>query len=243
MAGRTTVLLPAIPKICMTKRKPKVYALPAWAHDRRAIWKLLESSTAILLSIGLCACAGSHRQSSSRAFSSAAVGSSGSLSAGYLASDGDNDIDDDGNKNYYLNPSHLDSFVSSAEGRRADPTERLAITRLLKRYYAAAAADNGPEACTLLDRPIVSGLDEGQTDSSQGDDTSCAVMVSQLFKQQHASLVADDVPTMSVIGVRIKGAIATATLGFMTVPVAKIRLEREMNVWRLDALLGTGTSG
>lgn len=196
--------------------------------------------TAVLVSLGICACARSnivaHPHTSSATETTLSTATSGS----YLASDEDNDSDDVGNRSFDLTPTIHDSFIAAGEGKRADPAERLTVTALVKRYYTAAAAEDGGEACKLLYSTIASGLAEGQAQSTQRAGASCAAALSRLFKQQHPSLVADDVPTMSVIEVRVKGEFATATLGFRAVPVAGIRLEREAGIWRMDALLDSG---
>jgi hypothetical protein len=85
----------------------------------------------------------------------------------YLATDEDADQDDNGDPRYYLKPSMQDTFIPPWEGAEASRSDRLAIASLVKRYYTAAAAEDGAHACTMLSADIPPGEwreDEGQID-------------------------------------------------------------------------------
>jgi hypothetical protein len=156
----------------------------------------------------------------------------------YLKSDGDQDKDDG---NPVDAAEHTDTLVD-VYGRPVDQLDKRAVTILIKRYYAAAVARDDTEACLLLASTLATGLAEGQGQGAGGDGKTCASVVAPLFEQQHAQLAEDDVATMVVIAVRVKGDIAMATLGFRTMPVGKIFVKRERGTWKMDALLDTGLS-
>lgn len=161
-----------------------------------------------------------------------------SPSAGYLKSDEDKDQDDEG-------PSlstREDNLEPLAFGPEAAPTDRHAITILLKRYYSVAVAGKGAAACQMIDSSLNTGLSEGQSPPTGRTGSGCAAVVTRLLVTQHAQLAADDVATMVVVDVRVKRARARAPVGFHTQPVGRIELRRERGAWRLAALIDTGTT-
>jgi ketosteroid isomerase-like protein len=156
----------------------------------------------------------------------------------YLASDEDDDQDDDGDPRYYLKPSMQDTFVPPWEGARASRSDRLAIAALVKRYYTAAAAEDGAQACAMLSADIVAGLsEEPQSSSSPTRQSACAVALSRVYKTQHRLLEEDDVSTMVIADVRINHDVATAIVGFRSMPVGSLRLRRQKGAWKIDAIL------
>lgn len=154
----------------------------------------------------------------------------------YLASDADSDRDDS-DRSYALEPSEHDSFVGSSLGAGATPPDRRAIARLLVRYYAAAAAGDGAAGCALLSRSLAGSM---AIEANPSHSESCATALSRVFAQQHSLLAEDEVSTMSVVEVRVKGGEATALVGFRRMPVGIIRLLHEDGTWRLNALFDRG---
>jgi hypothetical protein len=157
---------------------------------------------------------------------------------GFLASDADADQDDAGKQSFYLKPSRHDSFVTEGEGPKATAADRRAVTTLVKRYYAAGAAEDGARACPMLSSALRAGLSEtwGSTGRTGGG-TGCTMALSLFFRQQRQLLEAADVATMVVVDVRVRDDRATALLGFRAIPVGSIHIEREHGVWRMDDLL------
>jgi ketosteroid isomerase-like protein len=198
---------------------------------------------AALLCAGAFACGASNedsltsKASSTVATSGRAQPSSASRTArggGYLESDKDEDPDDEGPPL----KTREDNLMPLAYGKEAGQTDKQAITALVKRYYTAAAAGDGAEGCSLLYSTLATVLGEGQSPPSQ----TCAAAISQVFKQQHKQLAADEVATMVVVDVRVKGNLAVATVGFRTQPVGRISLKREQLTWKINTLIDTGTT-
>lgn len=192
-----------------------------------------------LLGCGVAACGGAGADTHSAA-SSATVAATSSADAttssstpagGYLKNDGDEDGDDGLHR--IGPPEDDDEAFLNFYGKKAGPTDKQAVTTLVKRYYTAAAAGNGAAACALLSSTLSTGLTEGQ--SPQGTKT-CAAVVSPLLTEQHQRFVADNVPTMVVIGVRAKGDLGLAVLGFKATPISTILLMREKGAWKINAL-------
>src|SRR5215469_16904431 len=114
---------------------------------------LLETLSAVLLGFGVLACGSTTRQGQPVAHTSSATGTDGARGQspsgrapgpGESAVDGDNDNDNpvhsryDGDDNAILSFGHTPSVAE----------ERLIVT-LIKRYYAAVAANDGTRGCSL----------------------------------------------------------------------------------------------
>ncbi len=158
----------------------------------------------------------------------------GTTETGDSDNDDDNDYEDNANKGYY---DKDDSAVRSF-GHAASPAEKRAITVLVKRYYAAAAAGNGAKACSLIYPAFAAVISEEYGQASgpsylHGGKT-CAAVMSLLFKHDRSELTS----AVEVTGVRVKGGRVYALLGSATLPAGSLALRHEADVWRIDGLLG-----
>jgi len=153
---------------------------------------------------------------------------------GYLKSDDDNDNDD------AVHPRRIertDALTPQDYGSKASAADAREVSTLVKRYYMLAAAGRGDTACPLLYPTLAAGLSEGGSGSGHA---GCAAALDLLFKEQHGLLAGDEVATMTVVDVHVKGQLALATVGFRSKPVGTILLRRQGRGWKLDALLDTG---
>jgi hypothetical protein len=198
---------------------------------------LLILSTIASLCLALAGCGeaskggGADVRVSSHAGNSPVEANSGIAAPGsYLKGDGDKDNDDTNHPNPRLSDD-IPFLVSY--GKEASPAEKRAITEVIKRYYAAAVAQDGAVACPLLYPALATVLIQGA--GQQGD--ACAAALSRLFNQHHAQLVADRVPTMIVISVRLGSSLGVAELGFQAMPRGNILLAKEGRTWKIDAIL------
>lgn len=148
--------------------------------------------------------------------------------------DRDNDSDNESGSYYDSDDDSVRYF-----GHAASATDRRAITALVKRYYAVAAAENGRSACSMIASSIAKSVPEdlgrapGPPYLHGG---TCAVVVSKLFFQNHRQL-AIYASTLRVTGVRLIGNRGLAVLGFRTLPGRQIGVMRESGMWKIDALL------
>ncbi len=136
--------------------------------------------------------------------------------------DGDHNDDDEGILDY---------------GHAANATDRRDSVNLVTRYFAAAAAENGAAACSLLIPFIAESVpeDDGHTAALSG--RTCAVVMSKLFKLHHALLLTKH-ETLQVPSVRVEGDKALAILEFPTIPeVREIAERRAGGAWRILDLL------
>lgn len=152
--------------------------------------------------------------------------------SGYTDRDGDSD--NKSNSYYDGDDNNVRGF-----GHAASRAGRHAITALTKRYYAATAADDGANACSMMASALAKAIPEDQGRPPGPPylrGKTCAVVMSKLFKQYHRQLAAY-VATLDVDGVRISGGRGLAVLRFTTLPGRQIAVEREHGVWKIDALL------
>lgn len=169
-------------------------------------------------------------------------GADGKLGArgpgGYLKYDGDVDVDD-----HSQAPSKDDEQEMVVASRHpASAVDAQTIAAVVKRYYAAATAEDGVRGCALLSTALARSVAEQQPvderrpgHAGQGPRT-CPPALSRLFNRQHRYLLGEDAKTMVVTGVHVSGAVGFVTLGFRTAPESELLLQRELGTWKLNAL-------
>jgi hypothetical protein len=118
--------------------------------------------------------------------------------------------------------------------------DRRQMTAVLKRYYAAAAAEDGVEACALMYSLFAEEVPEDESPAALRGQ-SCATVAASLFKQRHRELVADNA-TFRVTLVRVSGRRGLALLKFGNRPERDIRMHREGHRWKVEELLDSGMS-
>jgi hypothetical protein len=112
-----------------------------------------------------------------------------------------------------------------------------AITRLLERYYRAAAVGDGVTACSSMASNLVDAFAEAGAHTPIQDAVgACATTVSSLLRAQHAELTVRDATSLRVIEARAKDSAAIAVLGFRHVPESEIIVVNEHGPWKVDAL-------
>lgn len=166
-----------------------------------------------LLCLGATACGGTDK-------------AAGSGAQSVVKRDRDNDLDHGDDDGKFLNYGHA---AYAAEAR--------ALTALVKRYYAAAAASDGAAACSMLYPFIAESVVEGygHTRALRGD--TCAVVMSKLFAQQHKLLTGKST-TLKMYAIRVNGARALTVLRFAVLPEVRIITERrEGSTWKMLNLL------
>jgi hypothetical protein len=172
------------------------------------------------LALSTLACGGSSKGASSAA--------AGTPVTAYFPHDKD-DRDNDGDRNN----DDFDLYFGHAAGP-ADRRESVALTR---RYYAAAAAANGAEACSLLVPFFAESVVEQYGHVTGISGRTCAVVMSKLFRSRHAQLASENA-TLRIPAVRVQQDSALAILEFPTIPeVRKLLLRRVGGSWRVIALL------
>jgi hypothetical protein len=125
-------------------------------------------------------------------------------------------------------------------GHAASASDQRAIAALIKRYYAAALAENGAKACSMLYSTIAESVPEdyGISPPSQPymRGTTCPAVLTLLFKHYHPQ-IALEYPKLEVARVRLVEHQGIAVLHFGALPERQISVGREGHTWKLKALL------
>ncbi len=151
---------------------------------------------------------------------------------------GDYDDDDNGGPD-------ADDVEIRAYGHRAKAGEARAAERVVKRYYAAVARDDGTAACRLMDRRLSESRDYAKTvppayvpaaGSSLLQGKDCGQVASLLFEPSQQQF-ATDARSVKLAELRRRKNEALAILLYTTDPEGQISLRRERGTWRIDAIL------
>lgn len=197
----------------------------------------------ILLAAGLLACGSAHKHDSTTAAVSSPAGgakagasSPGESLAAPLAGDNDGDSPE-------RSPFDSDDYRSRHFGHAADSEDLKTITRIVKRYYAALAHENGTTVCSLLLEVVAESLPESHEggpaqaagSAADGAATSCPAAVSPVLAASHTSLMEED-STLKVVGVRVRRRRASAILRFRHRAARHILLYKEEGRWKIGTL-------
>jgi hypothetical protein len=153
------------------------------------------------------------------------------------AFDNDGDTDNDAKDNVDRSYHDGDDARFVHFGHAARAADRRAITALVERYYAAAAAGDGATACALTYSILAESLpqDYGSAPGPaylRGAKT-CAAVLSGLFKHLHANVSAP----RTVTGVRVGRKRRLVILGSPILPESMAEVRPERGVWKMDSVL------
>jgi hypothetical protein len=138
-------------------------------------------------------------------------------------------VDSDDMFGVYGRPAKANDIASASDMR--------AVSRVFKRYQAAALAADGSRACSLIFSLLVEAIPEDYGRAAgpkYARGKTCAVVVTKLLTHNHARFVA--MRQYRVVQVQVKRNYAVALLGARTQPASLIPLQRERGVWKVDAL-------
>jgi hypothetical protein len=161
---------------------------------------------------------------------------------GDIDANGDVDPGKDKDEDYPVPESYKfpdkDDKATFAYGHRPNATAMSAITNTVKRYYAAAATDNGAVACSLFPPSFASSIPEdyGQAPGMsylRGAKT-CQTVMSMFFQHFHEQLA----EAITVVEVRVQGSTAQVVLSSKTMRASSIFLARQGSSWKVQNLLG-----
>lgn len=152
--------------------------------------------------------------------------------------DGNGDVDNDNpTPESYRLPDSDDAAIFSY-GHAPDADDRRAITTIVKHYYAAATAENGFLACSLL-LPSVEQLVPSEYGGGGGPaylrgDKTCHGVLSMLFAHLHDQLTEG----ADVVSVRVAGNEAQVVVSSRKLRASYLTLQRQGDSWRVRGLLG-----
>jgi hypothetical protein len=156
--------------------------------------------------------------------------------------DGNGDIDpEDSDSDYPVPESYRfpdsDDRATFLYGHSPSAAERAAISGVVKRYYAAATADEGAVACSLMPptfaRSVPEDYGQGAGPSYLRGGKTCAAVMSMLFKHSHEELV----EAVYIAEVRVEHATAQVVLTSRKMRASSISLTHSAGSWKVQALL------
>ena len=138
-------------------------------------------------------------------------------------------------------PPQDDNHISTYGNAATEPDKR-EITKLVERYYTAAAADDGATACSLIYSPIAKSVPEDYGQPPGPPTTrgkTCAVVMSKVFKHVPNQLPSDFAAT-KVTGIRLNpnGNEGFVQLSSKAMPTGEIYVQREGPSWTIALLIG-----
>jgi hypothetical protein len=126
-------------------------------------------------------------------------------------------------------------------GGSASTTDRLAVEKLVRDYFAALNTEDGPKACSLTFSLFAEAIPEdyGQPPGSPSTrGKTCPVVMSKLLKQRHNQHI--DMTKFHVTGVRVRQNQGLAQLSTGTRVESGLRVRRERGTWKIAGLTETG---
>jgi len=154
------------------------------------------------------------------------------------ASVGGADEDNDSPTRVSYDFPDADDKATFAYGHSPSAAVRRVLSRVVKRYYAAAAAGDGITACSMLISSLVRSApaDYGGRDGPpylHGAKT-CAAVLSALFAHFRGELA----EAVTVVEIRMSGRNAQVVLSSRKMRASRVFLERQGRSWKLPELLG-----
>jgi hypothetical protein len=155
---------------------------------------------------------------------------------------------DDGDGNSSGNASELEKDIENGSyhdgddrsvvdfGHAASAADERVVANVVRRYYAAVAAGDGAEACSLLEPSMAKSI-AGNYGGTSGPfylrgAKTCPALMALVLKHFYAQMTA----ATEVTGVRIGAGRAVALLGSSTVRPGYISLQAEGGTWRIGML-------
>ena len=187
--------------------------------------------------VGVGACGHSNENTSSHSIntrdSASTVPGSTATSPSEAATAG-GPVKDANDGDYLTLPDRDDDGEVVEYGHAAAPAQYRALASLAKRYIAAAAAEDGATACSLLVAKLLEIVTKRYRHLPEMKGKDCAQAMTTLFKSHHRKLAIESAG-LEVTGARVDGNKAYALLAFKTTPERRfIYAERQAGGWKMS---------
>jgi hypothetical protein len=125
-------------------------------------------------------------------------------------------------------------------GHAASSVDKRTASAFAKRFFAAAAVEDGASACALLVPSLAQGLADESGKNSSGlpylRGATCPAVMSKLFKHFHRQFVTE-AAGLEVTGVRVASNTAFVLFAFKGLHERRyMGIERSGRTWKLEAL-------
>ncbi|MGA9285383.1 MAG: hypothetical protein WBV85_08065 [Solirubrobacteraceae bacterium] len=153
----------------------------------------------------------------------------------------DPDIDGDNDNLKPLGYYDQDDGAIRGYGHAADVTDWRALRAFTVRYFAAAGAEDGARACSMLAVAVAKSVLNDYGRGSVGGPpylrkgTTCAQVLTLLFRNLHREL---KIP-IEIIQVRVNGSKGRVFIGTKNTPASFLEVHRETDGWRSVGILAT----
>lgn len=150
-----------------------------------------------------------------------------------LAGRGDRDADE--GRGHYYDPDD-DPMLNFGHPLSTGALQQIAS--LLTRYYAAAVPAHGAAVCNLLYSVFAESIveDEGEGGDATASGGSCGVILTKIFKKNHAQL-AQESTKASVIAARVEHRRGYAFLDAGVGYPLMMYIHEESGAWKLESVL------
>lgn len=126
-------------------------------------------------------------------------------------------------------------------GQPASASQRAAVSRVVRGYYAALSSGRQAAACKMLTAHIQQLLERSIRRTSLLHGKGCVGAFKLIFGR--GGRTSSISPTISVTGVRIQGDKGYALFSTQSLPSAQIRVQRERGAWKIASLIGSPLAG
>jgi hypothetical protein len=202
-----------------------------------------------LVSLVVCSCGGASKGSASAsqvasedaAALTTPTTTASTATAAQAPKDMDNDYDGTPDHSYF----DEDDYSRFDYPQVADSAVKQEVTVLLKHYFADAVAANGAAGCQLVYSLLAEEVPEEYGEPPLGSaalrGSTCAEVMSKMFKANHKQLAAEQV-SLEVAIVRLSHNRGLALLRFKGISARGIDVHREHGSWKVNMLFDNGTS-
>lgn len=191
--------------------------------------------TIALFGGSMTACGGASSPASSVAHTTTTAPASSREQPRLPSSDRDKDADSTGSGRYDSDDNSVLGL-----GHAANASQKAQITTLIQLYYAAAAAQDGAKACSLLYSIYAESMPEDYGISPPGPSyargATCPAVLTAIFKHFHDQ-ISVKLPQLKVVRIRIRERQGIVVLSFGSMPERQMHVLREGHTWKMLALV------
>jgi hypothetical protein len=199
------------------------------------------AAVAVLATAGVYVCGCGRSQSTPADSRPPVAARTGASPTRVVAETREADGDADGRKGegyYDFDEAHIFDF-----GNAADPATRRSMARVVRRYYAEAAAEHGQAACGLMASKLKSAVPRTYGEGSAPPalrGRTCASVMTKLFRRLHGRIGLESATLQTGLA-RVAHRVGYLVLGFGGErPMFYMPVRQENGAWKIAAVVENG---